>query len=255
MRRTYFLLAGLALAGAASTAAAPALVQAAGLFDSRPLDSGRFAVLARAVGDGEWNLLVLEQVRPRPLCWQKRPDGLVDPALNRFDFTGICSRYLDSNGYSVRIDGQDLASNARLRLQQQGGELLLQSYSPDLPEALVVGRGAVPRRDRDGFVAIELESGWSLERRTYGRQTLNHVYFANATPLPQLIALARSGGTGGSGIGIGSGNGNALVPGLALTNLRGIRNRGLSPATGAQADSGPIEPGRTIALQVIPFQE
>ncbi|MEB3332785.1 MAG: DUF3747 domain-containing protein [Synechococcaceae cyanobacterium] len=246
MRRTYLLLAGLALAGASGTVAAPSLVRAAALFNSRPVASERFAILARAVGDGEWNLLVLEQLRTRPLCWQKRPDGLIDPSLNRFDYSGICSRYLDSNGYSVRINGEDLASSARLRLQQQGSELLLQSYSADLGEALVVGRGTVPRRDRDGFVAIELDNGWSLERRTFGNQTLNHVYFANATPLPQLIARARGGAESGGG---------ALVPGLALSNLRGVRSRGLTAATGPQPDPAPIEPGRTIALQVIPFQE
>ena len=49
-------------------------------------------------------------------------DGLVDPALNRFDFTGICSRYIDSNGYSLRVGEEDLASRYRLRLEQQGIE-------------------------------------------------------------------------------------------------------------------------------------
>ena len=45
---------------------------------------------------------------------------MVDPSLNRFDFTCICSRYLDSNGYSLRSGGADLRSRVRLRLRQQG---------------------------------------------------------------------------------------------------------------------------------------
>ena len=64
MQRTYLALTGLALAGVglAAGAAAP-LVRAAGLFESRPLDASRFAVLAKPVGDTDWNLLVLEQVQ------------------------------------------------------------------------------------------------------------------------------------------------------------------------------------------------
>ena len=69
---------------------------AAGLFDSQPLNGNRFAVLAQPVGEDRWKLLVLEQVKARPFCWREREDGLVTPSLNSFDFSGICSRYLDS---------------------------------------------------------------------------------------------------------------------------------------------------------------
>jgi hypothetical protein len=77
-------------------------------------------VLARPVGQADWTLLVLEQIGPQPRCWLPRADGLVDPSLNRFDYSGICGRYLDSNGYSLRAGGVDLAASHRLRLQQQG---------------------------------------------------------------------------------------------------------------------------------------
>jgi hypothetical protein len=247
MKRTYLALAGLALAGAGLPVVLPPLVHAAGVFGSRPLEASRFAVLGRPVGSSGWNLLVLEQIRPEPLCWEKRPDGLIDPALNRFDFTGICSRYLDSNGYSLRVGEQDLVNRYRLRLQQEGRELQLQAMSGDDPTVLVVGRGAVPSRDRDGFVAIELEPGWQLERRTFGEQTLSHVYFANGNPLAQLIA--RAGGSGGSTAG---GSGSALSRATS----------GLAPApadpAGSRDDStlqASVLPGQTVALPVIPFRE
>ena len=54
----------------------------------------------------------------------------------------------------------------------------------------MVARAQVPLRDRNGFVALKLESGWDLQRRSFGEQTLNHLYFANAAPLPQLMAAA-----------------------------------------------------------------
>lgn len=188
MQRTY-----LPFLAVVAAAAAPSW--AAGVFSSQPLEQERFAVLAQPVGNSEWKLLVLEQIKPQPLCWEQRGDGLIDPALNRFDFSGICSRYLDSNGYSLRVADQDLASRYRVRLEQQGQSVALVAMSPSQPEELLVGTGPLPKRDRNGFVAIKLEPGWNLERRAYGSQTLSHVYFANGTPLSQLIAKASRNST------------------------------------------------------------
>ncbi|MFM9110010.1 MAG: DUF3747 domain-containing protein [Prochlorococcaceae cyanobacterium] len=245
MLRTYLALAGLALVPASL---APSLGRAAALFSAEPLDGSRFAILARPVGRSDWNLLVLEQLRPQPACWAPRGDGLVDPSLNRFDFTNICSRYLDSNGYSLRIADQDLATSFRLRLQQVGDELLLQAVAPDQPAVLTLGRGAVPLRDRDGFVALELDAGWQLQRRSFEGRSLNHVYFANGTELATLVARATS----------------ERRPVLPLTRLpRTAKPPALLPpapamgrgegAVAAGDDEAP--PGRTIALQVIPYGE
>jgi len=187
--RTYRPWRRAVLAGAALAALTP-WAEASNLFNSRPLDASNFAVLARPLGRSDWNLLVLEQIRPQPRCWEERPDGLIDPALNRFNFTGICSRYLDSNGYSLRVGDQDLANRYRLQLRQSGNELQLQASTPSDSTTLVVARAQVPLRDRDGFVALKLEPGWDLQRRTFGEQTLSHLYFANAAPLPQLLATA-----------------------------------------------------------------
>jgi hypothetical protein len=188
-RRTYRPWRNALLAGAALAALSP-WAEAAGLFNSKPLDASSFAVLARPLGRSDWNLLVLEQIKPQPRCWQERPDGLIDPALNRFNFTGICSRYLDSNGYSLRIGDQDLASRYRLQLRQSGAELRLEASTPSDATVLVVGRAQVPLREKDGFVALTLEPGWDLQRRSFNAQTLNHVYFANPIPLPLLLASA-----------------------------------------------------------------
>ncbi|WP_398326531.1 DUF3747 domain-containing protein [Vulcanococcus sp.] len=221
MQRTYLPLLALSTA-----IAAPAW--AASLFTSQPLDQSRFAVLAQPVGKSDWKLLVLEQIKREPLCWEKRSDGLIDPALNRFDFSGICSRYIDSNGYSLRVGDEDLASRYRLRLEQQGNAVALLAMTPSQPTELLVGRGTISQRDREAFVAIELERGWSLERRAYGSQTLSHVYFANGTPLSQLIAKASRGSS-------------EAAP--------------AAPASGSKLKPLPPQPGSgPIALQVIPFK-
>ena len=126
MGRTYFRKAALSAAAvglAAIAGSMPGWTRA--LFDSSPLQEERFAILAQAVGRDRWKLLLLEQIKARPLCWEERQDGLMNPSLNNFDFTGICSRYLDSNGYSLRSGGEDLGSRVRLRLRQQARDLRL----------------------------------------------------------------------------------------------------------------------------------
>jgi hypothetical protein len=247
MQRTYLALAGLALAGSALPAALPPLARAVGLFDSRPLDASRFAVLARPVGSSDWNLLVLEQMQPRPLCWQARSDGLVDPSLNRFDYTKICGRYLDSNGYSLRVGQEDLAPRYRLRLQQQGTELQLLASAPTEAAELVVGRGQVPIRDREAFVAIRLEPGWELQRRTYDGQALSHVYFANPSPLEQVIAAATPSS---SGIGL-----TPTPPSRRFQPVAPLTSPEPPPAGSDDQLAASLPGGHAVALQVIPFRE
>ena len=186
MQRSYLPWAGLALLSAGLVGSQAA----AGVFQSQPLELERLAVLGQPVGSQGWKLLVLEQLKPAPKCWEERRDGLIDPALNRFNFSGICSRYLDSNGYSLRVGDDDVSPRYRLRLESQGNTLVLLAMSGSHPTELVVGRGAIPLRDRSGFVALKLEPGWQLERRMYGKRSLSHVYFANPQPLDGLIAQA-----------------------------------------------------------------
>jgi hypothetical protein len=186
MQRSYLPWAGLALLSAGLVGSQAA----AGVFQSQPLEQERLAVLGQPVGNQDWKLLVLEQLKPQPKCWEERRDGLIDPALNRFNFSGICSRYLDSNGYSLRVGDDDVSPRYRLRLESQGNTLVLLAMSGSHPTELVVGRGTIPLRDRSGFVALKLEPGWQLERRMYGERSLSHVYFANPQPLDGLIAQA-----------------------------------------------------------------
>ena len=126
MWRTYRRAVGVSAVGALSLLL-PAGLAARGVFDSKPLRQERFAVLAQPVGRSDWKLLVLEQIKQRPLCWTARADGLMDPTLNTFNFAGICSRYLDSNGYSLRSGGEDLGTRYRLSLRQKGSTLELQA--------------------------------------------------------------------------------------------------------------------------------
>ena len=194
MSRTYTRAASLTavglLAGCLSQESA-----ARSLFNSAAVPEKHYAVLAQPIGRAQWKLLVLEQIKVQPRCWRARQDGLVEPSLNRFNFSGICKRYLDSNGFSLRSGGQDLGTRFRFRLKRSGTLLKLEAIDPQQRAPLLVGQAATPsRRDPNGFVALQLEPGWALERRVYQGRPLNHLYFAHQEPVKRLLAMASSRG-------------------------------------------------------------
>jgi len=251
MRRTYPQAAGLAFTGVAATGVLalllPSALGARGIFESKPLPQERFAVLARPVGQNSWKLLVLEQIKRTPLCWTPRADGLVEPTLNSFNFAGICSRYLDSNGYSIRSGGSDLGTRFRLRLMQKGSTLQLQAFNPDQKAPIVVGHAPIPQRQRNGFVRLELNNNWRLERRVYQRRTLSHIYFANPDPVQLLIAKAIRQSRGSSLARLGPPKVPSMPPPIPKMSKRGSTFASRRSNGQRVASAGPIP------LQVIPY--
>ena len=148
----------------------------ASIFDQEEVDQSRFIAIAvpRAFGP---QLLILEQKSDSRLCWAEsgeRPT-LVDPLLLNFDFTGICGRATDSNGYSIRIADSDMALNYALSLQSSGGDVRLLGISrvDSTAPRLLIGRtyGLA-----DGFTKIILEPGWRFTKRSYQGRVLGHIY-------------------------------------------------------------------------------
>ena len=100
---------------------------------------------------------------------------MVDPLLSTFDFTGVCNRYIDGNGYSLRIGGDDLGTRYRLSVVNTGSDIELlatPTKNPSQPTMLVARAGGAA----SGFVQLRLEPGWTLKRRAYGKKTLGHLY-------------------------------------------------------------------------------
>ena len=240
MSRTYLRAAGLTAVGLL-VAGLPQGGAARSLFDSTAVPQERFAVLAQPIGTAQWKLLVLEQIKAQPRCWSPRQNGLVEPSLNRFDFTGICKRYLDSNGYSLRSGGQDLGTRFRFRLKQSGASLKLEALDPQQKAPLLVGQARVSRRDPNGFVPLQLEPGWTLERRVYQGRQLNHLYFAHQAPVNRLLDLASSRGQGSGFQRLGAPMPPVAPPPLPSAKAKQRRSTRV-------ANSGPIR------LQVIPFR-
>jgi N-acetylmuramoyl-L-alanine amidase len=142
--------------------------------------------VASPVRNGQFHtLMILEQIPQGRACWQEQGDKpvVVNPLLLTFDFTGSCDRKTDSNGYSLRVNGQDLAGQYRLEISTRQDDLVLfarPSRDRSLP-ALEIGR---TQGRQQGFLKIQLNPGWQLTRRLHRGTPLGHIYLSHDQPLP-----------------------------------------------------------------------
>lgn len=168
--------------GFAASQVLPATAAAAA-FDQKELEPSRVIAVAVPLAQGDrYNLLILEQLSDAKQCWQQNPGNpsLIDPLLLQFDFTGICGRSTDSNGYSVRIAGQDRALDYRLSIAKERDHLVLWAIPSRNAQSPAL---AIARTDTltSGFLKLQLNSDWRFTKRTYGGKTLGHIYLTRDT--------------------------------------------------------------------------
>lgn len=176
-------LAAVAAVGA-SLAVEPLQGRAAGsLFQSLPLEQANFVVVAAPIGDGtKAQLNIYEQVRSTRPCFSvaSLQPAPVEPLLASFDFSGICSRYIDANGYSLRVGESDLGTSYRLSVVRSEDDNLLMAVptregaGPEMVIARTRGSG-------NGYLQLLFEPGWELKRRAYDGRALGHVYVYRET--------------------------------------------------------------------------
>ncbi len=157
-----------------------ALPVKASTFSETALDQSKVIAIARPYGEGKYDLLVIEQIPDKQDCWAENGANpvLVDPLLLNFDFTGICRRSTDSNGYSIRLDGNDLGLDYLLRLVPRDGELVLVGTprSAGYSEIVLGSTQGLA----SGFMKINLYPGWQFTKRTYQDKILGHFYFSGS---------------------------------------------------------------------------
>lgn len=167
--------------GIGLTAFQPAAIAA--LFDKAEVDQDRFILMATAGGS---RLTILEQVSNARACWDEA-GGEVEPLLLNFDFTGICGRASDLNGYSIRLNDEDLGLRYRLTVEPVGNTMVLYAEPRRGGQRLEIGR---TRGMPEDFGEIELNPGWRITRRVYNGRPLGHLYLTNDQSLTALLQTA-----------------------------------------------------------------
>ncbi|MEQ8956600.1 MAG: DUF3747 domain-containing protein [Coleofasciculus sp. C2-GNP5-27] len=164
----------------------------AGTFDSQEVNSDKFIAVAAPFGDNKYQLLIIEQRSNQRPCWQEvgSNPAIVDPLLLNFDFTGICGRSTDSNGYSIRMQGQDLGLDYLLRVVERDGELVLVGTNRMNRQAPTVEIGRTQGLSNGNFLKIELDPGWRFTRRAYQGRALGHIYLTSDTGVPATPAVS-----------------------------------------------------------------
>jgi len=167
-----------------ASSAAPPPPASTGQFGQADIDPSKVVVVALPAGGlGRRSLNVFEQLGTRP-CFAKNGASpvVVEALLLQFDFTNICGRATDSNGYQVRVAGADqrLELTGGITLQDEGGEVVLHWISS--AKNVVLGRTHGVGRAGE-IVEVDLEPGWRMTHRTFQGKPLGLFYFTHDAPL------------------------------------------------------------------------
>ena len=175
----------IALAAASLTAGFPVAEAQATPFSEQEVDQSDFVLVAAPIGSsGVHQLIILEQISADKQCWHESGSQpvVIDPLLVNFDFTGVCSRSTDSNGYSIRMAGEDLGARYLLKIRKTDADMVLMGF-PDFKgngdQEIELGRS---NGVTNGFAKIELNPEWQLTKRTFKEKTLGHIYLSDLTP-------------------------------------------------------------------------
>jgi len=149
----------------------------ANTFEEQEMPQDRIIAVAAPYRHG-YNLVVIEQLPGQDKCWAEQGVApvAVDALLMNFDFSGHCRRATDSNGYSVRLGGEERGSDYLLKIVEQDNELILLATRRDPNEPpLIIGR---TNGRQAGITKIFLNPGWRFTKRSYQGKELSHFYFS-----------------------------------------------------------------------------
>ncbi|MEM1242729.1 MAG: DUF3747 domain-containing protein [Cyanobacteria bacterium P01_H01_bin.26] len=165
-------------------------------FDSAEIPQEDFVLVASPGGGllGRPQLMIIEQRTDAQQCWSESGSQptQIEPLLLNFDFSGICGRSTDSNGYSIRTGDGDAGSRFNLEIREQDGEYVLLGTPSSFPtnpyrNSPPLELGRTFGQASNGFTKILLNPGWRLTRRTFDGRTLGHLYLTNDAMLATLF--------------------------------------------------------------------
>ncbi len=164
-------------------------------FEEQRVNPAQFLLVAVPFGYKEHRIEIIEQIPGRQKCWQESGTNpvAVDLLLLNFDHTDSCKRIANSNGYSLRINGQDDKVAYILKIVERNGELQLVAThkDPKQPE-LAIGR---TRGLGNSPLKIMLNPGWQITKRVHQGNVIEHFYLSgNSTTAatPNSLDLTNS---------------------------------------------------------------
>ena len=166
------------------------LLPAVAQFTEAPVD-GEVVAVAVPAGAIGYNLNVIQQIPGGQQCFAEQGSNptIIDPLWTTFDFTGSCNKATDSNGYSVRLNGEDTSLDYRLDIVPNGDNIQLVAKNFRGSGDLVVGQtGGKPAQGE--YVKINLNPGWEFTKKAYEGKKLGHFFLSGDS-----TAIAAAGDT------------------------------------------------------------
>jgi len=168
----------LTLSAIASTTLMAAPQVKAVSFQEKQVSQDDFAVVAVPFGYQEHRLEIIEQIPGKQQCWQESGSApvKVDMLLLDFDHTDSCRRIINTNGYTLRLNGQDERVAHVVKIVPNNGELQLVAFHKDPTQPSVVIGKTNGLSDR--AMKITLNPGWQITKRVHDGQTIDHLYLS-----------------------------------------------------------------------------
>lgn len=185
----------LTLSAIASAAFLSAPQAKAVSFAEQQVSQEDFTVVAVPFGYQEHRLEIIEQIPGEKQCWNESGVSpvTVDLLLLDFDHTDSCRRVFNTNGYTLRLNGEDDRVARVIKIVPQGGELKLMAYhkDPSLPDIEIGSTNGMS----DGAMKIMLNPGWQITKRVHNGDMIDHLYLSGNTGLANSTASNYSGNT------------------------------------------------------------
>ncbi len=177
-------LATIATVGA--SAIAPFQAASAAEFDEFAVDQSQFVAVAVPYNYRRYKLAIIEQVPGQQSCWNESGSSptTVDLLLLNFDHTNSCRKAVDTNGYSLRYNGNDDKVEYTLNLIENAGQLqLIADHTDPSQNDLIIGS---TNGITEAPMKIELNPDWQFTKRLYQGSAIQHIYMSN-NPNPQVL--------------------------------------------------------------------
>ncbi len=152
-------------------------------FQEQPVNQEQLTVLAVPFGYQEHRLEIIEQIPGKKQCWAESGTAPVevDLLLLNFDHSDSCRRIINTNGYTLRLNGQDERVAHVIKIVENNGELQLVAFHKDPSQpSIVIGR---TNGLSNNAMKIMLNPGWQVTKRVHQGQVIDHFYLSGNTGL------------------------------------------------------------------------